>query len=421
MKQHIIRLCVLLLAVLLCLSVVGCTAGGDTSSTPSHETQTSAIHSSTTADTTTDTTAVTTTNTTTGVNTTATTVTAAPTKALCAACGKATPVSGSAYCAGCKCAACNDRKVAEGDKFCAKHACVLPSCQEKATVDNGYCAQHGCAQAGCAKQKETDFAYCTSHNVIDILIFAGQSNMAGATESIPYPNDPVKGAVEFRYLTNMLQPLTHPVGEVLGGDLLTGVNKGSPVPYTCDAYIKASGRQAVAIHVAQGATKIAEWLKGTDRYTLAVDKIKAGIKLAKQHGKIGHIYCVWLQGESDAIDRTSKETYMQRLTQFKNDLKKDVGLEKFGIIEVGYFAYTVDWLTDRTKEDAKQCDETIMQAQEELPKVDSDFVMLTQICKTKLSLDNAYENPLADGHYTNKGVAIIGEEAGKALAKLAKE
>ena len=412
------KLTAFLVCLLLLLSA-GCGEGSANSEDSAAQTQSTSVTTTTTTSTQTE--AQTTTTAATTVTTTAApTTTAKPQPALCGVCGKAGVVKGSAYCATCKCTVCNDRKRTPQDAGCEKHNCALAACPQKAQVTGGYCQAHGCAHKGCTQQKTVDFGYCTDHNVLDILIFSGQSNMAGSTEGVPYPNDPVPGAVEFRSLTGSFQPLVHPVGEVLGGDLLTGGNNGSPVPYTCAAYTAASGRQAVAIHVAQGATRIDQWLKGTDRYTIAVDKIQAGIRKAEEVGKIGRIVMVWLQGESDALNRTSKEDYMRMMTQFKNDLKQDVGLDTFGIIEVGYFCYTVGWLNDRSKEDAKACDETIMQAQEELPRVDKDFVMLTQITKV-LSLDSAYENPLADGHYTNKGVAIIGEEAGKALAKLVKE
>ena len=47
----------------------------------------------------------------------------------------------------------------------------------------------------------------------DLIIFAGQSNMQGMTECLPVCNDPVPNALEYRYLTDSLIPLRHPVGE----------------------------------------------------------------------------------------------------------------------------------------------------------------------------------------------------------------
>ena len=254
---------------------------------------------------------------------------------------------------------------------------------------------------------------------IDILIFGGQSNMQGETECLPMPNDPVENALEYKYLTDSLVPVMHPAGEDIEDGLLLGADKGfgSLVPDFCKAYAEAAQKPVVAIHAARGATMVSEWLKGTPRYDCALKKIKGGIEKAKQLGEIDKIYYMWLQGESDAIYRTTCEDYKKMLTAFKNDLKADAGIQKFGIIEVGYFCGTVRWLQDRTKEEGRKDDEVIMTAQEQLPEEDTDFVMLTQICK-ELSLDPEYINPDADGHYNNKAMARIGQEAANALAKL---
>lgn len=253
---------------------------------------------------------------------------------------------------------------------------------------------------------------------IDVLIFGGQSNMEGQTEGPPESNIPVENAFEYRFAQDNLTPLAHPVGESVE-DLIFGATMGygSLVPDCCRAYVNRTNCTVVAIHAACGNTRIDEWSKGTPRYDCAIKKIKAGIEKAKTLGDIRKIYYVWLQGESDAINRTSENEYIRLLTTYKNDLKNDIGIDKFGIIEVGYFCATVRWLTDRTKDDGKACDEAIMRAQEKLPSIDDDFVMLTQICKT-LSLDERYINPFEDGHYNNLAMELIGKEAGIALAKL---
>ena len=45
---------------------------------------------------------------------------------------------------------------------------------------------------------------------MDVIIFGGQSNMQGQTESLPENNAPVQGALEYRYKTNELVSLQHP-------------------------------------------------------------------------------------------------------------------------------------------------------------------------------------------------------------------
>ena len=259
------------------------------------------------------------------------------------------------------------------------------------------------------------------HMSVDVLIFAGQSNMVGTTEGLPSANEAVENALEYRFLEDALIPLRHPVGENIGDRLLLGANNGHGglAPDFCRAYTNKTGKKVVAIHTARGDTRLDEWLKGTERFDAMVKKIKAGVQKARELGEIDKIYLIWLQGESDAIYRTPGEVYKQRLTAFKNDLKNQAGIEKFAVIEVGYFCNTVTqhWLRDRTREEGKRDDEVIMRAQEELPGEDDDFVLLTDICK-KLSLIPSHLNPAAPGHYANSAMSLIGTEAGESLAKL---
>ena len=254
---------------------------------------------------------------------------------------------------------------------------------------------------------------------MDILIFSGQSNMQGQTESLPEPNEAVEGAFEYRFADDALVTLRHPCGEFLGDDLLLGADSGhgSMIPDFCREYVRVTNRRVTAIHAAKGGTAVCEWQKGSARYDLAVRKILAGIEKAREVEPIGHIYLIWHQGESDAINRTSKEEYIRLLTKFKDDLKADVGIERFGVAKVGYFAGVVFWLKDRTREAGKLDDEIIMEAQEALCASDEDFVMLSRLCP-ELSLNEEYLSPFAPGHFNNKGQKLIGEDAARTLASI---
>ena len=250
---------------------------------------------------------------------------------------------------------------------------------------------------------------------VDILIFSGQSNMQGQTEGCPSDNQPVPMAYEYRHQAGVLVPLRHPVGETFG-DLLLAAHEGggSLVPDFCRRYAEKSGVGVVAIHVARGATKIAEWQSDTARYRIALEKIEGGIRAAKEAYSVRHIYLVWLQGESDAIDNTPPEQYRADLIRFKNDLKSHVPLERFGIIEVGYFCQGVSWLSEPDPMARRKKDEAIMQVQEALPSLDADFLLLTDCCKT-LSLSPAHINPKAEGHYNNRAMTEIGYAAADGL------
>lgn len=253
---------------------------------------------------------------------------------------------------------------------------------------------------------------------IDILIFSGQSNMQGETEGLPTQNIVIDNALEYRFLSDEFISLKHPVGEDIDGDMLFAAKNdcGTLVPDFCNEYIKNTGKKVIAVHTARGGTTIAQWLKGTPRYDSLIAKVNAAYKKINENYNIGKIYFIWLQGESDAIIDTSKESYENMITEFKNTIKSDLGIDKFCIIKVGYFCRTVSWLDFSKTEEGKIRDEKIMSAQESVSENDNDFIMLTDICKT-LSLDSEYINPYVEGHYNNKGMALIGATAGKELAK----
>ncbi len=261
---------------------------------------------------------------------------------------------------------------------------------------------------------------------MDIIIFGGQSNMQGQTECLPEPNGHVEGAFEYLYLKNCLIPLCHPVGENIEipdesdnylRDIMAGMlgeaskSHGSLVPDFCRSYIEQTGRSVVAIHAAKGATKICEWLPGTRRYDVAMKKILGGIKAAKQIESVEKIYYVWLQGESDAIDGdgTSEDNYRRMLTEYKNALVHDAGIDKFAIIRVGYF--TVD---------TPERDEAIMRAQDGVCESETDCVMLTTML-SELCKNPEYINPNARAHFNNKAMTLIGKAAGKRLGELRAE
>ena len=257
---------------------------------------------------------------------------------------------------------------------------------------------------------------------MDIIIFGGQSNMQGQTECLPENNAPVQGAMEYRYKTNELIPLCHPVGEDLRGEKWCAAahqGHGCLVPAFCREYVRVTGREVVAIHAAKGNTVLGDWLGGTQHAYHARRKIASGIQKAKELGKIDHIYYVWLQGESDALIHTGEDEYVSRLIEYKNQLKVQFGIEKFGIIKVGYYLAQGSWNMNPndTEQDKIIYNENIMRAQERAVEQDKDIVMLTRVC-VELSQNQAYINPQAEGHYNNAGMEIIGKEAGETLAKV---
>lgn len=236
---------------------------------------------------------------------------------------------------------------------------------------------------------------------MDVLIFSGQSNMQGQTESLPLPKE-IKDAYEYRLEKNEIIPLKHPVGETFGELLLSAhEGHGSLLPDFCESYVEKTKKPVLAVHVAKGATTIGQWLPETERYGMLIKKCKGALSTLSQAEKIEKIYFIWLQGESDAIENTGKELYKQRIKVFKDSLVNDLKIDGFFFIRVGKFV--------RDNRDIE-----IISAQEELCQGE-EFTMLTRITGV-LTENERFINPFAAGHYNNTAMSIIGKIAGENLA-----
>ena len=259
---------------------------------------------------------------------------------------------------------------------------------------------------------------------IDIILFSGQSNMQGQAETLPC-REPVPGAYEYKFCSDGIVPLRDPVGEDILRDKSAGrrIDKGTPlgewleahltgsavygnatlVPAFCEEYIRQTDRRVLAVHIAKGSTEIAYWLPGADGFDILVEKASAAIKKAAEEAPVGHIFFVWLQGESDAIAGRSKAYYKQKLYLLQSALKERLSVEKFGMIRVGRF----------TNDDR---DLEILAAQDEVCSENGDFLMLTRIA-AELNKDPCYMSAQARGHYNEKGLERLGSAAGEELGR----
>lgn len=262
---------------------------------------------------------------------------------------------------------------------------------------------------------------------IDIIIFCGQSNMQGQSEKLTDKN-PVEHAYEYKWLSNSFAPLQNPVGEDITYDRTCGeaVEYGTNlsewlkrhvtgsacygntnlVPKFCEKYIEQTGSEVLAVHVAKGSTQIVDWMPGSAGFNMLIEKSKAAIREAKKKYLINRIFFVWLQGESDAIAANAKNYYKEILHVLNISLRVRLEIEKFCMIRVGYF--TND-----------ERDRGIISAQDEICWESNEFLMLTDIA-TQLCANPEYMNPFVKGHYSAKGLELLGATAGEALGKYVK-
>ncbi len=239
----------------------------------------------------------------------------------------------------------------------------------------------------------------------DIIIFSGQSNMEGQTEA-PMSSVPLHGSLEYHYLEDALVPLFHPVGEMIGDELLVSScnGNGSLVPDFCRSYSEKTGNLTVAVHAARGATAIAEWLPPSDRFNALISKSLGAVNAVGMEN-LGKVWFVWLQGESDALESRTNLEYKERVHILNEALKQHIPIEKFCIIRVAKFAG-----------DARDLE--IIRAQEELG-CEEDFLLLTRITGTFTNDTSKWMNPFAAGHYNNAAMTLLGSTAGNNLGLFA--
>jgi len=259
---------------------------------------------------------------------------------------------------------------------------------------------------------------------MDMIIFSGQSNMQGQTNDLPNGlfEKPVENAYEYRFLQDELIPLQAPAGEDIdhSGNFLDVegwknsrqtlqkaallapvLNSGNMVPAFCESYVTQTGRSVAAVHTAKGSTGIDYWLKGNPGYTAMHRKVKAAIAKVRPE----RVFFVWLQGESDAIAGMSQKEYSQKLSQLNRAIREDLGVERFGIIQVGRFTM-------------KDSDFEIINAQKEICQADPTFLMLTTVTEALVADPNCM-NPRARGHFNSHGQTRIGTLAGMTLGAYA--
>ncbi len=158
------------------------------------------------------------------------------------------------------------------------------------------------------------------------------------------------------------------------------------------------------MHAAKGSTQIRYWLPGTIGYEMIVEKTKAAIQKLLPVYDIGQIFFVWFQGESDAIARVQKDAYMESLVCLNDALKKNLGIEAFGMIRVGRFA-------------GDERDQQIIDAQDTVCESSKEFVMLTRLAAQMHEMPQ-YMHPDVPGHFSAEGLELLGKTAGEALGNV---
>ncbi len=263
-----------------------------------------------------------------------------------------------------------------------------------------------------------------SKKTIDLVVFAGQSNMSGQGDYTAGATVLNQGeGYHFRYLDAynskdidfVLRTAQEPFGtKDINTNVTIGLNAdtrlGGMVTSIMDQFYKHISIPMVGIPASYTGHAISDFMAASSTYKFH-DDILMRVNLAKtwltDNGyTINHFYLVWCQGETDGDNSMSKDTYKATLLSLWSEYKADMGFEKMFIVRIGNNsnAGNTSGLTNPYA--------SIFLAQTEACKENEDLILastkLTQMMDRGLMKDQ--------WHYTQPAYNEVGKEAGRNIA-----
>ena len=246
----------------------------------------------------------------------------------------------------------------------------------------------------------------------DLIMFMGQSNMAGRGDSAKAILCPIEAGWEYRPVTapDTLFPIAEPFGRQEnrpGGIDDKDKKSGGLVSAFAESYYRQCGRQLIAVSASEGGTSIAQWLERL--LPDALSRLKqAKAFMEKQGTPPERILVIWCQGETDADHDLSAEQYSESFLKIWRQLKA-AGAEHCFVIQIGHFNYLLH-PEGRNGADGETLDRrygVIRQAQQQLCESREDLTLAASL--------EPYLQLMKDSfHYHQEAYNQVGEEAGRA-------
>ena len=252
---------------------------------------------------------------------------------------------------------------------------------------------------------------CNSNNenVVDLVIFMGQSNMAGRGDYKEATKVKKGHGYEFRAVsdpTKLYDIGDKPFGiNENRGDIYEDTKTGSMVPAIMSSYYKKTGVPIVGVSSSKGGTGIEFWMPGSNAMKESVKRYKLAKEFLENNGyTIRRQFMVWCQGETDGGKGMESDVYKTKLIEVFAEMK-DVGIEKCMVVRIG------------NHRDNPTLYDKIILAQTKLCMENDDFVLVS----AKLA-SMAEDGLMKDEyHYVQKGYNIVGKDVGKNMAYFVKK
>lgn len=253
-----------------------------------------------------------------------------------------------------------------------------------------------CAKIG----KKTYKCKVIVSDTVDLILFAGQSNMTGRGNPAQAPKLTDGAGYECKTITdaNALESITEPfgMGQDRGSMNDGNLRTGSLVTAFTNAYYKQTKIPLVGVSATVVGSGRVSW--STLHYKEASRRLNIAKKtLKKKKIKIRHTYMVYMQGENDGFAGCSVAEYQKSMKLLFKNMQKKTDVESCLVIRIGKY----------TKQPSLY--DNVIKAQTTLCRDNKNFVLISTKAAT---LSNNYY--AEDGiHINQTGLNIIGKEAGK--------
>ena len=242
---------------------------------------------------------------------------------------------------------------------------------------------------------------------VDIIIFAGQSNMSGnGGNAALAPVVPIGQGFEYRPANapNALYPITEPFGRYEGGYVsdVPSYQNGTLVSSFVNTYFSKTGVPVVGVCATHGGTDSSYWASSATKADMVSRLVKTKAYLEKNNYKVRRKFLVFLQGESDAVKGISQTDYKNNLIAAFQPLFAN-GLEQVFIITPGYASNGVFSYDE------------VVKAQVDLCNSNNLFTLGSQLLHSPAM--NIYPNDTV--HYNQQGLNMVGANAAVNVAAYA--
>jgi hypothetical protein len=175
---------------------------------------------------------------------------------------------------------------------------------------------------------------------VDLVMFMGQSNMAGRGVVSEAPSVPTGYGYEFRAISDStkLYGIVEPFG--VNENNIYGINEpemktGSLVSSFIIAYYNSTKIPIVGVSASKGGSSINEWQPDGNLLNDAINRFTAARAYLNNNGyKIRRKFMVWCQGETDGDNNMSETEYKTKL-QIMIEAMFTNGVEECFIIHIG--------------------------------------------------------------------------------------